>query len=123
MEKSERFHCFECVLKIEDEEYEFSMYPKTTLLDNHKWDRNFDKCHISNLPRITNWDYSSRMEMSLQKGDVTLKMPFTPNILQNPIMLLFANLIICKTELTIDCQGFEDEFFTNFEDRFENERN
>lgn len=105
-----------CDLIIEDKKYRFSIYPERDIVGG-KLVVNENKCHIFTMP----YDRENyKEEMTLEKDGVSLKMPFTKNILADPIMMLFANLVICKTNLIMDCKEFELDFFTDFE-RFEDE--
>lgn len=117
VEKHHIYDSFHCVLIIENRDYEFSIYPETDVVAGKRV-INDNKCHIFTMP----YDRENyKEEMTLEKGGVSLKMPFTKNILADPIMMLLANLVICKTNLIMDCKEFQSDFFTDFE-RFEDER-
>ncbi len=76
--------------------------------------------HIFTLPRLTNKadKYASitrTMKISLD-GGATLELPFTPKVLEDNFMTFIAKLIIAKTNVTIDVDGFNDDMFPEREE-------
>ena len=78
------------------------------------WDaatrKDTDKYHILSLPY---GDSRHKQTMKLSISDATLELPFTPSVLEDSFLSYIARIIICRSEITMDCQDFDEDWFVD----------
>jgi hypothetical protein len=51
--------------------------------------------------------------MKLKVDNATLELPYTPEVLHDPVCRLIAQMMLCDTQLTLDTTDFDDDMFPN----------
>jgi len=74
--------------------------------------RDKDYFEVNHLPRYAKKPhrYIDQMTVNLKNG-TSLQMPFTPNVLEDPVMRVFANLILNDCHIHLDVDDFDDDMF------------
>lgn len=98
--KHREYDWLDVTLTHEDVEYNFTLH-LISKSDPKKF-------QILSLPR--NKDNYNRV-MKLKVEDVTLEMPFTTDIIKDRFNSFIANILISKSEINMDCDDFEDDWF------------
>jgi len=105
-------------LELEKREESYGNYLDATLTaDGQKYkacfsgigDGNFYKLFY--LPEPFGYRHEYERTMTMQKGGYSLKMPFTPNVLGNPVIRILANLYLNQCEIEMDTYDFDNEMF------------
>lgn len=84
-------------------------YDITLHLDYNTKKEAIKKYCVLSLPR-RNEEIKNRV-MKITDNNVTLELPFIPDVLKNPIVSFFARMIIAKTKITMDCKDFDESMF------------
>jgi hypothetical protein len=107
-EKDVRFDWLNCELITNKGRYEFTFHTVGYLKDENP------KYQLLSFP--INQYGRDKQTMSITKNEVKIEMPYTPGILEDPIMTMFFKLMLSNTHITMDCDGFDEYWFPN-EDR------
>lgn len=78
----------------------------------HSDHNNKGKYRLLSLPYAYN---SSYHKVKVTHEKTSLEIPFHPNVLQDEFISYLAKLVMSKTTITVDCEGFEDDWFENNE--------
>jgi len=97
-EKDENFKWLSCKLKIEDKEYLFTL---------HHHDE--DKYKLLSFPGHFKGGYNKKI--TIETNGSTVELPYSMDILKDPVLNILAKLFISGTMLEVDCDNFEDDMF------------
>ena len=62
--------------------------------------------------QLLNFPYTNgKKQMVIYKDDVKIEMPFTPDIINDKVFLVFMKLMLSKCEIEMDCSSFPDDMF------------
>ena len=106
-EKHDKYDWLSCSIRTDKNRYEFTLH-------TCRGDSEEQKYQLLSFPSAqSNKGYQKTM--IVYKDDVKIEMPFAPNILQDKILNVFFRVMISQSEISMDCDGFEEDMFPSEE--------